>query len=336
MGKCYEAFGLILHANRSIPGLTPAKKKLPADISIDIKGSSAVTRPESPKHLYYRSPGDPDGYAYTVWRLENDGGFDFEYRDGSAIRLDAAGRTITVQWADAVFYEDLLTHLLGHVMGFALRLHGIVCLHASAVAIGRRAIAFLNPGGCGKSTAAAAFAQMGYPVLADDILALSDGGNRFLAQPAYPRLRLWPASVEKLFGHSAVLPRISPNHPTWDKCFLSLNRRHHRFQGVALPLAAAYTSDRSRRIAEHRVVPIPAPRAVFHLIQNSHGNHLLDKRMRAREFDVLGRLAAAVPLRCLTTRGKADTPTLSELCDMVLHDFQAMARPKNHGKPADP
>ena len=42
-------------------------------------------------------------------------------------------------------------------MGFVMLLRGIVCLHASAIAIDDEAIALLGPAGSGKSTTAAAF-----------------------------------------------------------------------------------------------------------------------------------------------------------------------------------
>jgi dephospho-CoA kinase len=58
-------------------------------------------------------------------------------------------------------------------------LRGVVCLHASAVAIGDEAIALLGPAGSGKSTTAAAFAERGYSVLAEDVVTLDDRGDHF-------------------------------------------------------------------------------------------------------------------------------------------------------------
>ena len=93
------------------------------------------------------------------------------------------------------------------------------CLHASAVAIEGRAVAIVGPSGAGKSSTAAAFARLGYPVLSDDIVALTGDGQRFHVQPAYPRVRLWPSAVTSLFGSRDALPRIVPD---WEKRYLPL------------------------------------------------------------------------------------------------------------------
>ena len=53
----------------------------------------------------------------------------------------------------------------------------------------------------GKSTTAAAFAKLGYPVLSDDLLALSDTGGTWVVEAGYPGLRLWPDSVGPLLAH---------------------------------------------------------------------------------------------------------------------------------------
>ena len=54
-----------------------------------------------------------------------------------------------------------------------LRLQGVVCLHASAMATsdGEHCFALMAPGGYGKSTTAAAFAHRGLAVLTEDVLA---------------------------------------------------------------------------------------------------------------------------------------------------------------------
>src|SRR6185437_2076265 len=102
-------------------------------------------------------------------------------------------------WREPLTLEDTSTYLLGPVMGFVMLLRGVVCLHASAVAIGEGAIALVGPAGSGKSTTAAAFAERGYRVLAEDVVTLDDRGYRFLLQPGYPCIRLWPAAVKALY-----------------------------------------------------------------------------------------------------------------------------------------
>ena len=57
--------------------------------------------------------------------------------------------------------ERVTAVVVGSVMGCALRLQGIPCLHSSVIAVDNRAIAIIGAKGAGKSTTAAALAQRG-------------------------------------------------------------------------------------------------------------------------------------------------------------------------------
>jgi hypothetical protein len=88
--------------------------------------------------------------------------------------------------------------LLGSAMGALLHQRGVTPLHGSAIATPQGAVIFTAPRGYGKSTLAAAFAQRGYPLLADDVcaLAVDDAGVRL--HPAYPRINLLPDALAAL------------------------------------------------------------------------------------------------------------------------------------------
>ena len=58
------------------------------------------------------------------------------------------------------------------------------------------------------------------------------------------------------------------------------------------------------------------------LIENTYVNYLLDRDMRARDLDVLARLAARVPLRRLVPQ--ADSAYLHSFRDAILDDFRAV------------
>jgi hypothetical protein len=214
------------------------------------------------------------------------------YDDGTEFALDAAGTTVWARTAPGATLEDTATYLLGPVMGFVLRLRGITCLHAAAVEVEGRAIAFAGHAGSGKSTTAAAFARAGHAVLTDDVTALAELDGRLHVEPAYPRVRLWPEAVQSLFGSSEALPRITPS---WDKRFLGLGDDGYRFQRSRLPLAAVYVLDR-RVEGEGEALPIGGPDAVVELVTRGYSTRLLDAAMRAREFDALSRMVAEVPV----------------------------------------
>jgi hypothetical protein len=250
------------------------------------------------------------------------------YRDGTEFVVNREGTDVEATWPDEATLEDTATYLLGPVLGFVLRLRGKVCLHASAVAVNNRAAAFLGPAGAGKSTTAAAFARHGHPVLSDDVSALGDRGDTFVVQPGYPHLRLWPDSVNTLFGSPEALPRLTPPdgiNAWWDKRYLDLIEHDFPFQRDPLPLAAVYVlGGHSTDAAAPFVEQMSAHEALMALIANTYTNYLLDREMRAREFELLGRLVARVAVRRLIAH--ADPARLPQLCQLIADEIEALPR----------
>ena len=234
-----SAFGLSLCTNRRVPGLIAHSAVSTADTRIWLDRAPLAPRIcDLPDDILYVSEAHVENTpALRVWRQAGGACFRLLYSDGTEFIVDRGGSEVWATWPGSSTLEDTATYLLGPVLGFVLRLRGITCLHASAVAIGDRAIAMLGPASAGKSTVAAAFCRMGHPVLADDIVALSERDDVFQVQPAYPQLRLWPESVALLYGAADALPRLTP---TWDKRALDLTRNGCRFQQQPLPLAAIY------------------------------------------------------------------------------------------------
>ena len=297
-------------------------------IEADAPIAALATLPASPRRdVRWNLESMPPGYAGfddTDWedyqrvdessvsasRLPDGTLFRLAYDDGTEFAIDARGTEVWARSAAGATLEDTATYLLGPVMGFVLRLRGVTCLHASAVAIGGRAIAFAGHAGSGKSTLAASFARLGHAVLTDDVTALGVEDGAFHVEPAYPRVRLWPESVRSLFGSADALPRITP---TWDKRFLGLDGGAYRFQGRRLPLAAVYVLE--GRGAGAGIEPLEAPEALMALIARAYSARLLDKAMRAEEFGVLSRLVGGVPvLRARAPEGLGELP---EFCETI-------------------
>jgi hypothetical protein len=309
-----SAFGLRLWANRPIPGLRP----LDQVSGVDVRVWLGVMPP---------LPEEPDGDAapaaapdLRIRRVAGGRYFYFRYPDGTEFVIDRPGCRVWADWPEPWVLEDTATYLLGPIFGFVLRLRGAVCLHASAVAVGDRALVLLGPRGAGKSTTAAAFARLGFPVLSDDIVALEQRGQGLVAHSGNPRLRLWPDSVRALFGSPDALPRLTPN---WDKCYLDLTGPEFRFEGRSLPLAAVYVLDQRRDDPPApRISPVVPREGLVTLLANTYASRILDARMRAQEFAVLGRLMASVPVRRVTPH--PDPARLPALCHALLGDFRTL------------
>lgn len=311
-------YDLGVSANRAIPGVLSSSTDA-IDLSIHFGSLPAWVRELDLRdyQLSYTSQyTDNSGQPLLhVFRLLGGTYHYFRYADGTEFLIDNAGGEIWNCWRKPLTIEDAATYLLGPVFGFVLLLRGVVCLHASAIAVDSEAVALVGPAGSGKSTAAAAFSSRGFAILAEDVVTLDDRDDEFLVWPSYPCIRLWPASVKALFGTESHLPRLTPN---WDKRCLALPRE--KFAREALPLSAIYVlGERSHEAAAPFIEPVDRADALLSLIANTYINYLMDKRMQARQFDLLTRVLAGVPVRKVTPH--ADASRIQELCDCIVNDL---------------
>jgi hypothetical protein len=318
-------YGLRIEVDVPLPGLPIQSGAEAVDVRVHLNDSTVFPPaiPTSPDKVLYDSSnldekGDP---SLRVVLREDGKSFGFLYGDGARFAIDRTGREVCADWPENYTLEDACTYLLGPVLAFVLRLRGVTCLHASAVVVDGRAIALFGLAGAGKSTTAAAFAISGYSVLSDDVVVLADLGNRFLVQPGYPRINLWPDSVRTLFGSEDALPRITP---TWDKRYLALDQNGRRFQSSPLPLGAIYIFDeREAELDAPLIEEVVGGEAIMALVANTYVNYLLDRDMRAREFDVLRRLLTGAAVR--RVKPTADTSKIFALCESIAADASQLA-----------
>jgi len=57
------------------------------------------------------------------------------------------------------------------------------------------------------------------------------------------------------------------------------------------------------------------------LVANTYATKLMDKQMRAREFELLTRVVSNVPVRRVTPH--SDVANIPELCTRILSDFKS-------------
>jgi hypothetical protein len=267
----------------------------------------------------YRSPDPNEDGTYNVrvaWnadaRLHR-----LRYYDGVDLLLDDAGRNVWASRPPGYPLEDAAVYLLGPAMGFLLRLRGTLCLHASCAVIAGRAVAFTGPSGTGKSTAAAAFACAGIPILTDDVLALRPGREAFQALPAYPRVRLWPESAQGLFGDAEALPVITAG---WDKRYLDLRAPGLEFHEADAPLDVVYLLEEHAR-ADVIIDELSGREAFLALAGNLYASKFVDAARRAQEFDAAAQLARTV--RVKRVRRPCDFRRLPAFRNAILKDIDA-------------
>jgi len=320
----HTVFGLTVRSNVSIPGLPTSESHCEqADLEIhwDLSPRAEAGCPIYPEELaYVSSYSDESGNpGLQIWKTADGTFLHLVYHDKIEFWLERRGNSIWARWPERSTVSDALSYLLGPVLGLLLRLRGVTCLHASAVALEDCSVVFVGSEGAGKSTTAAAFACQGLGVISDDVAALAEDGEGFRVLPAYPHLCLWADSVEMLYGSSEVLPRFSEG---WEKRRLMLGEQGTRFENRSLPLGAVYLLGERRPDPAPYVEAIRPPAALLALVADTFATKVLDRELRAREFAVLGRLVSTVPVRRVYPHREADR--LEDLCKVIRQDLDSL------------
>jgi hypothetical protein len=227
-----------------------------------------------------------------------DGTCRFAMAGVAAFRVDAEGREITVEPYAAIDSADIRAFLFGTVLAIVCFRRKLLPLHASAVRIGDRVIAFCGPSGCGKSTLAAAFFRRGYAVVSDDVAVIepdAPGGPRLL--PAFPRLKLWRDAMNA-FGFGTA--GLEHTRGELDKFHLPVNEA---FTAESLPLATVYHLDEAREAQQEEMKPLHGVDAFLAMEGGVYRRTLGHKLMGDPEmFALSSRVAAAVASARLVRR----------------------------------
>lgn len=304
--------GLIVSSNRRLPGALAILASQPdleiifGSLPCDIEGHRTLMFPRNERDRTERP-------WIKAWRIESSGSFWLQYSEGTEFVIDPSGSRAWCAWSEPLAFEDAAIYLLGPVLGFILRLRGVLCLHAAGIAIDDHAIAIVGASGSGKSTLAAFSAISGRAVMADDALPVVLRNGVWDADPSHSAVRLFGDSASVLFGSPDALAPTA----NWDKRSLDLAESGLPFQGDTLPLAAIYVlQERSGDPTSPAIRKIIARDAVMRLIPNSFGSYLLDREQRATEFSQIVGLVLQVPVYEL--RPRPNLSHLPELLDLIV------------------
>jgi hypothetical protein len=316
--KNYRTYGLTLQSDLAITGLLEIPDGLATpDISAEFAAlpSWAAQAQSLPVTSVSSRPADliPGDTSFRISEFADERFFQLLYGDGTQFLLDCAVSKIWGAPGPGLSHDDLCVYFLGPVMGFVLRQRGVTALHASSVCFHEKSVALIGEAGAGKSTTAAALSLRGWPVLCEDVCAIHEVSGKYQVLPAYPRISLWPDSVDLLFQSPGALPLIVRG---WEKRYLALNGERASFATAPAPLAAIFfLAARSNSPSAPVVESISQREALLHLVQNTYMNWYLDKRQRAQEFDFLTRVIAQV--ECFRVTPSSDPGRLQILANLI-------------------
>ncbi len=269
----YTAYGLGLHSSLPLPELAAGEAR--KDVVVRFAKVSGPPPEAQTAERHYWATGQS---VYLFWRELGT----FRIREGFEIAIDPA---------TLVEPGRLSPPILGACMAVALHQRGFLVLHASAVALNGRAVAFLGDKGWGKSTLAAALHGRGHHLLCDDVLAVDvEGAASPWALPAFPQLKLWPDAVASLGGDPDALPRLVPQ----------LEKRQRRISGDfsqnPLPLERIYVLGKGPSL---EIEPLQPGEVLGQLFAHSYGGRFgkqLLQHGEAKHFKQCAELAKGVPI----------------------------------------
>jgi hypothetical protein len=321
----YRIYGLNLSSDSAIPGLRHEPDEPPrCDLCVELRAEPEWVRDalRLPSLVLQSIPAcsETQDPAFLLTSFGEREFFQLAYSDGTRFVVNGAATRIWGAPGESQTMEDLSTYFLGPIMGFILRRRGVTALHASAVCVDGKAIVLTGAAGAGKSTSAAALALRGESVLCEDIAAIEEKDGDFAVEAGYPRVCLWPESVEMLRGRADALPQLSPN---WEKCFLALDGFPASFETRKSPLGAIYIlAPRETAANAPRLEDVGNREMLLELVQNTYMNWLLDRSQRAAEFTLLARLVSRIPIRRIVPHRHPSR--IGALCELIVTDARRL------------
>lgn len=285
----YIAYGLGIHSVLPLPELVCQDTK--ADVVVSLGRVD-------------RSPLQVVDERHSFWASPEEACYFFE---GAGAFLVQGGREIIIDPVPGTDERTLRVSLLGPALALVLHQRGRFVLHASAVAVGGSAVAFLGGKGWGKSTIAAALHVRGHDMVADDVTAIHMGKGCPTVLPSFPQFKLWPESAVAIGDVPEALPLLYPG----------IEKRARRvmegFAHTPLPLKRLYVLARGPDLA---IEPFQHQEGLRELMQHWYGTRfgrqLLQVRGISSHFLQCANLANKVPLRRLQR-----PPCLSALSDQA-------------------
>jgi hypothetical protein len=233
-----------------------------------LKIASEIELPE----LFPGTSDDPPEVTIVAgsveWRQEAEPGLHADGADLVLIVPEVArfrisgGASIIVEADAGVPERNVRLFLLGSAFGALLHQRGVLPLHANAVEIEGKAVAFMGESGAGKSTLAAWFHDAGYRVLADDVCVVRfDQHGRPRSTPGLPRLRLWLEALNA-FGREPSAYNLSYlGDKPFDKFDVPLGSDASGLDDFEL--GAIYLLDKGDSVRVERIVGVAAAEAVI-------------------------------------------------------------------------
>lgn len=212
--------------------------------------------------LVYGGPGELGGVSYDVECRRTGPDFLISVKGAATLRVSADGASIERLQAHTAPTSLDVEVALGPGLLLALALNGVFCLHAGAVLVSGRIMAFVGASGAGKSTLSRELPRLDASIerAADDILPFSAGAQGAEARPSFPQ------------------PRLSPTE------------QYGTGRPERIPIEAVYVLGEPTG-GEVRLEPLSRREAALALVKHTMAARLFDEALTAQHLELCATLA---------------------------------------------
>lgn len=219
--------------------------------------------------------------------------------------------------------------LLNVVFACWLEWRGVPTLHASAVVVDDRAVAFVAMPGSGESSIVAALMQAGHPLLTDGLLPVEYSGGEYLGRPSYPQVLMWPDLAYHVMGRYEGPDLVLPNN-TMRRIPVGEDGGFGFFCDEPRPLGCIYLPERRNPVdwgTHVRIKPVPPRDELMTLIGYSFVVGIVEALgMHALRLGFFSDMVSRVPMRrIIYPSGPEFLPRVRQA---VLKDLESLAPSK--------
>ena len=283
----FSSGGIDIWSDLDLPGVpqAPAGHRSTHVLRLE-RGPTRPVPNEVPRGALVADFEGPQGRLYCAVR--HDEGFTLRFFGVCDVQLDAdltLGEVSHHPDAPPGMAEVLLA---GTTLAFVLTMLGRCVLHASAVEVGGRALAFVGHSGMGKSTLALAACAAGARLIAEDVLAIVVHENGVDCLPGNTDMRLRKSALSLLQGVPDATRFQTPDGRQGVRPNLS-GDESIRLDTVVIPRPM-------RSANELSVVRLPAVEALFRLMNFPRVDGLIEPGVVRTQFQGSGVVARSVPV----------------------------------------
>lgn len=287
----YKAYGLNIHSHLELPELTPYNGKL--DVSINFG-----------KVKFFEAKYLEGGTKYEITPEE----IHLSWREVANFRL-INGQKIIIDPVEDIDENILREVLLGPVFAVLLYQRGNLVLHASAVNIKNKAVAFLGHAGSGKSTLSLEMYKQGHSLITDDILTINLNNTDIpIVHPSFHMIKLESDGLREDIHNF----RITKKDSSLDKSYYFLL---DNFSTSPIPLKTVYIIKRSDKVG---IEQLDLQNTLKELLQHSYCLQLFQDEEKFLNLVQCAQLLENIKIKVLKTGNSLED--LSEAIQVIEED----------------